>query len=229
MLYDRCLCGNPIDEQDPDESIYCSVSCARQDALDSLSARDPRHSTSSLSSLSCPSLAGTDESGESDDGVWEWVTTPSSLNSSYRSHYQRVQSLQEGAGEAGDEVLLSHSSSKGIKRVPLSFLEHRVFEGDRSRTPCSTLREATPVPHVSASSPRTMSQVMESLVVKDASILDQYSYTDHLNILDAYARDPIDDLDDDDDSFEGHYQYSVRPQAFPQSISPDLTNLYSHL
>ncbi|KAF9519659.1 hypothetical protein BS47DRAFT_1077193 [Hydnum rufescens UP504] len=101
MLHDRCLCGNSLNEQDPDESIYCSVTCARQDALDSLSARDPRHSTSSLSSLSCPSLAGTDESCESEDGVWEWVTTPSPLQSSYRSHYQRVQSLR-GESESGE-------------------------------------------------------------------------------------------------------------------------------
>lgn len=214
MLYGRCLCGNPLDEQDPDESIYCSVACARQDALDSLSARDPRHSTSSFSSLSCPSLAGTDDSTESDDGLWEWVTTPSSLRSSYRSHYQRVQSLREEAGEAGDEILQLSLSSRA-KRAPLSFVEHRDLEDDRSRTPCSPLRGATPVPHVLSPNPRTMSQVMESLVVKDASILDQYSYSDHLSILDAYARDPTEDFDDDSSSFESHYQYSVSCQSLP--------------
>ncbi|KAF8322643.1 hypothetical protein DL93DRAFT_1044105 [Clavulina sp. PMI_390] len=54
---DHCLCGAALPTRTPvdlvsfaDEdapSVYCSTACARQDALDSLMAKDPRHSPSS--------------------------------------------------------------------------------------------------------------------------------------------------------------------------------------
>ncbi|KAF8340695.1 uncharacterized protein EI90DRAFT_3117208 [Cantharellus anzutake] len=147
VYYDRCLCGAPLSPakltnleattatsifddcaaEDGEQSIYCSTTCARQDALNSLSARDPATNVSSASigpsnnfpSSRCPSLS-TDsdiDDEEDEEGVcWEWVVTPSShphrspttattlagsaarRNPLYESHYQRVVSRKDELG-----------------------------------------------------------------------------------------------------------------------------------
>lgn len=123
-LVDHCLCGNPITFANDDEepSIYCSTQCARQDALDSLSAKDPRHSTFSAPSLTSSTsfssfssvqslVLNPEESkdnvdlevddvdvGDDEDGVWEFLTpapvpTSPARHNLYASHYRRVQAL----------------------------------------------------------------------------------------------------------------------------------------